>query len=85
MTRTAKTLLATAIGTAALSLSAASAFADYVACSGNTCWHVKERYTYPKESSVVIHEADTWKPAPGITVREHEGRGYWRSGVWVDF
>ena len=48
VTRTAKTLLATAIGTAALSLSAASAFADYVACSGNTCWHVKERYTYPK-------------------------------------
>jgi len=82
MTRATKTLLGTAIG-AALALSAASASAE-VACSGNVCWHVKERYTYPRESKVIIRE-DNWRPGPSIRFREHEGRGYWRSGVWVDF
>ena len=83
MTRATKTLLGTAIGAAALAVSAAGASAE-IACSGNVCWHVKERYTYPRESKVIIRK-DTWKPGPSINFREHEGRGYWRSGVWVDF
>jgi len=83
MTRASKTLLGTAIGAAALALSAASASAD-IACNGDVCWHVKERYTYPSESKVIIRE-DKWKPGPKVQFREHEGRGYWRSGVWVDF
>ena len=83
MTRATKTLLATAIGTAALAVSAATASAD-IACSGNVCWHVQERYTYPRESKVIIHR-DTWRPGPRVTIREHEGRGFWRGGSWVDF
>ena len=83
MTRATKTLLGTAIGAAALALSAAGASAE-IACSGNVCWHVKERYTYPRESKVIIRE-DRWKPGPSIRFREHEGRGYWRGGAWVDF
>jgi hypothetical protein len=78
-----KPLLAATIGTTAMALSAATASAD-IACSGNVCWHVKERYTFPKESRVIVHE-DTWKPAPSITIREHEGRGYWKGESWVDF
>jgi len=53
-----------------------------IVCSGNTCWHVKERYEYPPAAGVVIHE-DTWGPAPGITFREHEGRGFWKGDVWT--
>jgi hypothetical protein len=83
MTRATKTLLATAIGTVALALSAASASAD-VACIGNVCWHVKEKHTYPAESKVIIRE-ESWKPGPAIKFREHEGRGYWKGDVWVDF
>ncbi len=83
MTRAMKCLLGTAFGTAALAITAATASAD-VACSGNVCWHVKERHTYPREGRVVIHR-DTWKPGPRIEFREHEGRGYWRDGNWVDF
>jgi hypothetical protein len=83
MTRATKTLLATAIGAAALALSAASASAD-VACSGDVCWHVKERHTYPAESKVIIRE-ENWKPSPVIKFREHEGRGYWKGDAWVDF
>ena len=83
MTRTTKALLVTVVGSAALALSAASASAAIV-CNGDVCWHVKERYKYPSESKVIIRE-DGWKAGPSIKFREHEGRGYWRSGVWVDF
>lgn len=70
-------------GTMMLALSAVSASAAH-ACSGNVCWVVKERYTYPSESKVIIRE-DSWKPGPEITIREHgQGRGYYNgSGVWV--
>jgi hypothetical protein len=82
MTRATKTLLGTAIGAAALALSAASASAA-IACSGDVCWHVKERYNYPPESKVIIRE-DSWKPGPTIKFREHEGRGYWKGDSWVE-
>ena len=82
MTRATKTLLGTAIGVAALALSAASASAE-IACSGDVCWHVKEKYTYPAESKVIIRE-DSWKAGPTIKFREHEGRGYWKGDVWVE-
>jgi hypothetical protein len=83
MTRTTKTLLSTAIGGAALALSAASASAG-VACIGDVCWHTTERYTYPAESKVIIRE-DSWKPGPKVKFREHPGRGYWKGETWVDF
>ena len=83
MTRATKRLLGTAIGAAALALSAASASADTIACSGDTCWHVKDRYTYPAESKVIIRE-ENWKPGPKIKFREHEGRGYWKGDTWVE-
>jgi hypothetical protein len=77
-----KYVLATGAGTMMLAFSAVSASAAY-ACVGNTCWVVKERYSYPAESKVIIRE-DTWRPGPEITVREHgEGRGYWRGDAWT--
>jgi hypothetical protein len=72
-------------GTAAcaglLALSTLSASAALV-CSGNICWHAHETYQYPAESRVVIHE-DSWKPGPEVTIREHDGRGYWSGDRWV--
>jgi hypothetical protein len=52
--------------------------------NGNVCWVVKERYTYPTESKVIIRE-DSWKPGADITIREHgQGRGYYNgAGVWT--
>jgi hypothetical protein len=52
-----------------------------IVCNGDVCWHTHERYTYPHESGVVIHE-DGWRPGPNVTIREHEGRGYWRGESW---
>jgi hypothetical protein len=65
------------------SISAVTASAAIV-CSGNTCWRAHERYTNPPSAGVVIHE-DNWRAGPGITFREHEGRGYWRGDSWTDF
>jgi hypothetical protein len=83
MTRMTKTLFGSAVGTAVLALSAASASAA-IACNGNVCWHVKERYSYPPSARITIHE-DSWRAGPSIRFREHEGRGYWRGESWVDF
>jgi hypothetical protein len=78
-----KLLIAAVMGAGIAAFSASSALA-YVACSGNTCWHVKERYKYPARSKVIIHE-DNWTPSAGVTFKEHEGRGYWRGGVWTSW
>jgi hypothetical protein len=80
-----KALLAPAIGIGFFAFSAASASAAIV-CSGNVCWHTPERYQYPSDARIVIHE-DTWKPAPDarITFREHAGRGYWREDKWIEW
>jgi hypothetical protein len=70
-------------GVGMLAVSSLSAMAG-IACSGNVCWHTTDRYEYPGAAGVVIHE-DAWAPGPGITFREHPGRGYWRGESWVDF
>jgi hypothetical protein len=80
-----KTLASTAIGAGLLALSTISASAA-IACSGNVCWHTTERYSYPAESRVIIHDDDwRWGPSEKFTFREHPGRGYWREDRWVEW
>ena len=43
-----KVLIGAAIGAGVLAVSAVSASASVV-CSGNVCWHTKDRYHYPRE------------------------------------
>jgi hypothetical protein len=74
MTSAMKLLLGGTAGAAILASSGITASAAVV-CNGNVCWHTHERYTYPPSAGVVIHE-DDWRARPGITFREHEGRGY---------
>ena len=84
-----KILLSTAVaavmGAGALALSTAPASA-YVACNrAGDCWHVNERYNYRPGFGVVIHD-DNWRwRGRHYRWREHEGRGYWRNGLWVTF
>ncbi len=79
-----KPLIGAVVGAGLLAFSASGALAA-MACNGNVCWHVKERYTYPQGSGVIVRE-DTWKPGPEITIREsREGRGYWKGDAWTDF
>ena len=83
MTPVRKSLLGAALGAGVLAVSMASASAAIV-CTGNVCWHTHERYQYPPTARVIIHE-DDWRPGPGITFREHEGRGYWAGDRWTEW
>ena len=59
--------------------------AAYIVCNREgECWHVRDRVTYKPEFGVVIHE-DNWKWGKHEKFKwhEHEGHGYWRSGIWV--
>jgi hypothetical protein len=77
------TLVGAALGAAVLGCTVASASAAVV-CTGNICWHSHERYDYPSSAHVTIHE-DNWRAGPGITFREHEGRGYWSGDRWTEW
>jgi hypothetical protein len=72
------------LGVGLLAGTSMAASADIV-CSGNVCWHTHERYEYPPDAKVTIHEDNwRWGPEEKYTFREHEGRGYWRGDTWVE-
>jgi len=52
------------------------------------CWHVKEHYDYQPTFGLTIHP-DNWRwedrDRDHYRWHEHEGRGYWRNGLWVTF
>jgi hypothetical protein len=83
MVSLSKALIGTVMGASVLAFSAMTASAAVV-CTGNTCWHANEKYDYPPDASVTIHE-ETWKPGPSITFREHTGRGYWKGETWKEW
>ena len=72
---------ATAIVTSSVPASAA------VACNREgECWHVRGEYRTRPEFGVVIHSDNwRWREREHYRWREHEGRGYWRNGVWLSF
>jgi hypothetical protein len=76
------------IGVAALAGTATTASAEIVCNGMGDCWHTHEHYTYQPTFGVVVHP-DTWKWEDRDHERyrwhEHEGRGYWKSGVWITF
>jgi len=71
-------------GACVLSFSAVSASAAVV-CTGNVCWHTKEKYEYPAEARIVVHDDDwKWRKDEKYDWREHEGRGYWKGERWEE-
>ena len=86
---TMKKLLLGAALTAGAMIGVASSASAYVACNGEgDCWHTESRYRYPG-AGFTSHPDDwyfhqTW--GSDRRFRDyHEGRGYWRGGVWVTF
>jgi hypothetical protein len=74
------------ITAAALAVTAASASAAIVCNGEGECWHVQDHYKYDPSFGVVIHPDNwRWGDADHYRWHEHEGRGYWRGGVWVTF
>jgi hypothetical protein len=75
--------LAGALALGALALSAQGA-AAYVACNGEgACWHADRHYRAPG----VAWHPDNWYFHQNLDkdhwMGHHEGRGYYRGGVWI--
>jgi hypothetical protein len=81
-------VVAAGIGIAALAGTASTASAYIVCNRAGDCWHTNERYEYRPRFGVVIHD-DNWRwrdrDSRRYHWREHEGRGYWRNGIWLSF
>ena len=77
----AKTLI---VMIGALTFAASSASAAIVCNEEGDCWHLKGEARYKPELRLHVHP-DNWKFAEKDRYRwrEHEGHGYWRSGVWI--
>jgi hypothetical protein len=81
-----KILLKTVLmGVGALALAATTASAAIVCNDEGECWHARGSAAYKPELKLHVYP-DSWKWAHNdhYKWREHEGHGYWRSGVWVD-
>ena len=86
--KTRTVLLGAMTGAAALAAMTLSASA-YVACNREgDCWHTESRYA-PPGVHFEFHPDDWyfhrhWDADNRRHWREyHEGRGYWRNGVWI--
>jgi hypothetical protein len=87
MTKTfASVAFAAMIASGALVYTATGASADVVCNGDGDCWHTHERYTYPGGVTVTVHPDDwKWQENEKYRWHEHDGRGYWKGGVWIGF
>jgi hypothetical protein len=81
-----KTYLIAATLAGAIALTATGAFAAIVCNGEGDCWHTKQKYDYRPEFGLRIYGDDwAWNNGDNYRWREHEGRGYWNKGVWIEF
>jgi hypothetical protein len=82
-----KKLLVTAAIAGGLAMMAAAPASAYVACnSSGDCWHTESHYTAP--GVTFSWHPDDWYFHQRWDDRHHfrdyhEGRGYYRNGVWI--
>ena len=83
--------LAALLGLSALAVTAQSASAYVVCNAAGECWHTDHRYHYQPALRAEIHPDDwyfhrDWAHDNGHHWRDyHEGRGYYRNGIWINF
>jgi hypothetical protein len=74
------------LGASALTLISARASAGIVCNEEGDCWHAQTVYQYQPAFGLTVHQDDwKWKENEKHAWREHEGRGYWKSGSWKEF
>ena len=74
------------LATGALALATTSASAEIVCNDEGDCWHVNGKMEYRPEFKLHVHPDNwRWGEKEHYKWREHEGRGYWRGGVWIGF
>ena len=69
----------------ALTLAATSASAEIACNEEGECWHIKGKADFYKPEHGIHIYPDNWKwgEKEHFKWREHEGRGYWKGGVWI--
>ena len=77
------------LGLGALAFTAGSASAYVVCNSAGDCWHTDQRGGYPPSLGIQVHPDDWyfhqhWDGGDRHYRDYHEGRGYYRSGVWIN-
>lgn len=78
--------VAAVIGAGAIVASSVPASAEIVCNRHGDCWHAREHYDYQPRFGVTVHSDDwRWRRHERYRWREHEGRGYWRNGIWLNF
>ena len=78
---------------AAAAIAAATGGASaYVACNRfGDCWHTDHRYHYNPDLKVQFHDDGWYFHRSWDHDRDHrwhdwhDGRGYWRNGLWITF
>jgi hypothetical protein len=64
------------------------ASAEVVCNEDGDCWRTKTKYDYKPEYRLTVRpDSWTWdeRDSAKYRWREHDGRGYWNKGVWVEF
>ena len=84
---TAAAVSSLAVGVTALTGGQALA---YVACNNaGECWHVDRRPHYGPGLGIITHPDDWYFHQHWDANHRwhdyHDGRGYWRNGVWITF
>ena len=79
--------VAALLGIGALAATSTAAEARIACNRFGDCWHVNDRYDYPPQLGVRFYSDDwRWHHRHGYHWRnDHDGRGYWRNGVWITF
>ena len=92
--RSLKKVLAAAAAVSSLALATTAATGGqamaYVACNGaGECWHADGHPRYAPGLGIVTHPDDWYFHQRWDNARRfhdyHDGRGYWRNGVWITF
>jgi hypothetical protein len=83
-----KKLLATAAIAGGLAMMASAPAAAYVVCNNaGDCWHSDTRYAAPPGVTFDWHPDDWYFHQHWDADRHfrdyHEGRGYYRNGIWI--
>jgi hypothetical protein len=83
--------IALLMGTGALFATTAPAAARVVCSSSGDCWHTDHQYKYDRSVGAQYHNDDWYFHQKWTGDNQHhyrdsnDGRGYYKSGVWVTF
>jgi hypothetical protein len=78
--------VAALIGIGALAATSTAASAYTVCNRYGDCWNERTRYTYPGTLGVRFYGDNYRYDRHRYHWRDHhEGRGYWRNGLWITF